>query len=386
MPAVATLSFEAFCRAEPAWNELLENSLNPLPFLTHSWLRLWWRHFGAGQEFTALAVQEGETLLAAVPLALRPVRFAGAALTVAEIAGTGPVPTRGMGLADKVGLLVRRSAAESGRMLWRELAALHERADVLDLKGFDTAADDGLLTGGSAAPSRFRVLPRSISPYVTLPRSWEDYLQSRSHNFRKQLAKSQRKLEQAGALEIARMEPGSDPSEWIQAMEQVSAASWKAERGTDLTRHPQLRAFVHALAREFAERGWLDFWLLRLDGRPIAYELGFDFAGRIGSYTSSFRQEYASLSPGTALTAALIRSACERGRSEYDLLRGAESYKTRWTETFRSESELLSHAPHWRARAYTEMLALKSRLKRWPWLSRLDDRLSGFVSRLRHRS
>jgi CelD/BcsL family acetyltransferase involved in cellulose biosynthesis len=117
----------------------------------------------------------------------------------------------------------------------------------------------------------------------------------------------------------------------------------------------------------------------------VAYELCFDFAGRVHSYNGAYLSEYAGMSPGTALTAAVIEAACERGRTEYDMLRGAEGYKTRWSDTYRSELQAIVPADRWRSRLYPHLGPyLKSRLKRSRWLREIDDRISGFLARGRH--
>jgi CelD/BcsL family acetyltransferase involved in cellulose biosynthesis len=116
------------------------------------------------------------------------------------------------------------------------------------------------------------------------------------------------------------------------------------------------------------------------------YELCFDFAGRLFSYNGAYRADLGRGSPGTALTAAVIESACGRGRTEYDMLRGEEEYKLRWSETSRSELQLFVTASRLGARAKTLVGPyLKARLKQWTWLSDRADRLSGLASRARYR-
>ena len=376
-----TLSFGEFRRLERPWDELVLSSVYPLPFLCHSWLRVWWEHFGAGQEFVALVVEDGETMLACVPLALRRVRQLGLPVTLGEIVGTGPVPTRGMGLTDKADLVVRADAPNARIRLCEELGRLLERVDVLDLKGVEVSSPTAAALAGAA-----RTLDRSVSPYLALTSTWDEYLASRSGNFRKHLRKYWRELEQLGPVEVARLEPNDDLAVWMSDAAAVNGASWKATRGTNLFRHPQIRAFLFDLAEAMSQNGWLDLQRLRLAGETVAYELCFDFGGRVFSYNGSYRKELARASPGTALTVAVIRSACERGRTEYDMLRGEEAYKRRWSDECRAESQLVLRANRFRARNYIFWaLDVKARLKRSPWLRELDDRVSGMLTRFRHR-
>jgi CelD/BcsL family acetyltransferase involved in cellulose biosynthesis len=379
-PVVETLSFEHFCRAEEAWNALALSVASPVPFMSHPWIRLWWKHFGEGQEFLAVVVRDADTLLGAVPLAVRP---AGPGLELAEIVGTGPVPTRGMGLADKADFLVRAGHPEAGKLLVAEVTRLLDRVDLLDVKGLDALSDTraGLETAGAAL--RFR---RSVSPYLTLSTSWDEYSRTRSRNFRKHLKKYWRLLEQAGTLEVSRMQPGDDVAGWMGDVFAVNDLSWKAERGTNLFRSPEIRDFFATLVPEMAAQGWIDLHAIRLDGKLAVYELCFDYGGKLFSYNGAYRAELGQGSPGTALTAAVIESACGRGRSEYDMLRGAESYKRRWSETSRTELQLLLPANRAAARIKTSLgPALKARLKQWSWLTEQADRLSGLLSRRRYR-
>jgi len=382
-PIVESLSFETFQRSETAWNELLVRSSAPGPFLLHSWLCTWWRHFGDGLEFVALLVRDDSGWLAAVPLALRRV---GLGLTVAELVGTGPVPTRGIGLADKADLLVRVDAEQAREHLCNGLIGLLDRVDVLDLKGFD-AASPTLREVARLAPEPFRgrSLPHSVSPYLALTGSWDDYLSTRSGNFRKHLRKYRRQLDTLGAWSVERFGNDGDVGTWLREVQEVNAASWKARRGTNLFRHPKIREFLLDLTGQMAERGELDLQLLRVEGRAIAYELCFDCAGRMSSYNSGFRPEHFRSSPGTLLTAAVIESACARGRTEYDMLRGAEEYKTRWSETLRREAQLILPAGRLRSRLYAQLgIHGKQRLKRVGWLAELADRVSGLSTRVRH--
>ena len=44
---VAVLDHAAFLERREAWHELVA-SAGGSPFITHAWLRAWWRHFGEG--------------------------------------------------------------------------------------------------------------------------------------------------------------------------------------------------------------------------------------------------------------------------------------------------------------------------------------------------
>ena len=385
---VTRVGYEEFCRLEQDWDELVLSSRHPLPFLCHTWLRVWWQHFGDGQRFMALVVRDGSRLLAGVPLALRPVRHLGLSLTLAEIVGTGPVPTRGMGLADKIDFAVREDQPAALDCLCAGLVDLLGDVQVLEIKGLQEASPVAeRLAAASLRSSNLRAMERSSSPYLPLPSNWDAYLGSRSGNFRKHLRKYWRKLGEIGTVEALRLGPEDDCRAWMSDALEVNQASWKASRGTNLFRHPKLEAFFLDLADAMARKGWFDLHLLRLDGRTVAYEYCFDFGGRVFSYNGSFLPEYGKLSPGTALTAAVLQAACERGRIEYDMLRGEEEYKARWSDECRHETHLVLPARSLLARQHTFWaISMKSMIKRSPWMRETADRIFGLLSRIRHGS
>ena len=186
-------------------------------------------------------------------------------------------------------------------------------------------------------------------------------------------------------MESLQMQQAEDAVSWMSDIFAINDASWKADRGTNLFRAPEIRAYFSDLVPAMAAEGWIDLRMIRLDGKPAVYELCFDFGDKLFSYNGAYRRDIGRGSPGTALTAAVIEAACRRGRTEYDMLRGAEGYKLRWSDTRRLESRLLVPADRLRARVGTALgPRLKARLKRWPWLVELGDRLSGRLSRRRY--
>ena len=96
-----------------------------------------------------------------------------------------------------------------------------------------------------------------------------------------------------------------------------------AYSGRDASFH---RAFAQAAFR----RGWLRLWFLELDGIPVAAWHGYRFAGSSRTTAGRLEPGVAEGSVGTILLSHTIRAAAEDGMDEYRLLRGDETYKSRW--------------------------------------------------------
>ena len=64
-----------------------------------------------------------------------------------------------------------------------------------------------------------------------------------------------------------------------------------------------------------------------LNGNAVAVSLGMLHRERFYFYLCNFDPAYASISPGTMLTACAIERAAQEGASSFDFLQGAENYK-----------------------------------------------------------
>lgn len=84
-------------------------------------------------------------------------------------------------------------------------------------------------------------------------------------------------------------------------------------------------------------------YVLSHQGAPLASLLMFYFGESALYYQAGWDPDspLASQSPGVVVMANSIRDAIQEGLRYYEFLRGDESYKTRWTKTYRKTSTLL---------------------------------------------
>jgi CelD/BcsL family acetyltransferase involved in cellulose biosynthesis len=95
------------------------------------------------------------------------------------------------------------------------------------------------------------------------------------------------------------------------------------------------RNFLSELARELSPRGWLALSQLLVEGKPVAWNYGFQFGGSWFWYQPTFDTKFDNFSPGFCLLSKLIEAACDTPSvTRVDLGLGAEGYKERFaTET-----------------------------------------------------
>lgn len=66
-----------FFELEEAWNRLLLKSRANNIFLTHEWVRNWWRVYGKGKKLCVLIAEDGQEIIGIAPLYEERVRFFG---------------------------------------------------------------------------------------------------------------------------------------------------------------------------------------------------------------------------------------------------------------------------------------------------------------------
>ena len=278
-------------------------------FSTWEWASTWWRHYGEGRELLAFVCAADETEVTAIlPLYLwttRPVR-------VARFLGHGP--------ADQLGPVCRPSdqhrAAHALKRVLREA-----KLDVL-LAELLSGRDNWSTALG--AP----VLRRESSPTLSIPGGWDNYLESRSANFRQQIRGRERSLARRHDL---RFRLATDPGhlrEDMTVLFDLHLARWDKTRSA----FTRWEAFHREFAAVALERGWLRLWFLELDGYPTAAWYGFRFAGVESYYQAGRDPNRSDDSVGFVLLAHSIREAAQDGMREYRFLRGGEPFKLRFAD------------------------------------------------------
>lgn len=236
--------------------------------------------------------------------------------------GTLPASTQAMALAEAV-------AARRPRVATLALDAM--RADLVDIPAIAHAfAARGWATRlREQAPNRFEHVAGL---------SWQDYLAARDGRLRTTITRAERRfLRQPGAgLRIAR--DGLDAEAALAAYLDVHRRSWKQPEP-----HP---LFIPGFVRMLARGGQLRLGVASIGGRAVASQIWILRARRATIAKLAHDEEARHLSPGTVLTAHMMRTALEAGEvDEVDLGRGDDPYKRLWLSRARPVRSLVACNP-----------------------------------------
>ncbi len=167
---------------------------------------------------------------------------------------------------------------------------------------------------------------------------WEGYLAARPPALRNTIRRKLRRAETRFGFELV-TGPGPALEAAIAAYAAVRALSWKpGEPFPD---------FDAALLRAAAPRGLLRMGVLRgAEGRPIAAQYWLLSGGRAALLKLAHDEASRADSPGTVLTALMIRHLVEvEAAEELDFGRGDDAYKALWAEERRQRIGLTLSDP-----------------------------------------
>ena len=304
------------------WDDLLLRSVNAPFFMRHAYQRTWWQYLG-NDDLVVIAVRSEAGQL----VGLAPLYGATNAAGQRELSFVGCVD-----ISDYLDLLVDREHVE----------AVHQ-ALLTCLADPDGPAWDKLylcsLTHNSATHTRLAeaargrgwqatVQQQDVCPVISLPASWDDYLDSldkkQRHEIRRKMRKIEREVETRWYV-LDSVEGLAEAVDRFIQLHQKSAQDKEDFWSDDLIR------FFKSVAVEIAQAGWLKLYFIEVNGVEAAAMLCFDYNNEFLLYNSGYDpDQFASLSPGNVLTAYTIQDAIRLGRARYDFLRGDEVYKFRF--------------------------------------------------------
>ena len=260
------------------------------------------------------------------------------------------------------------------------MKTLTDESRALDL---DSGADGGEFdTAWTQEWSAYPVERREteVCPTIELKESFEDFLMSLRAKVRREIRHDRRKLATQGEVVLRVIESPDTVETGFSTFVDLHQVRRQSMGEAGSFADGRYLEFHREVARTFAERGWLRLLILDLDDRPVAARYEFSYRGRVFDYLPGHHPDLHRYSVGLVLLSHCVETAIERGESELDLLRGDESYKSRWASGRRSlwrrRGERFASGP-WCARRAEETIKSLTRVVR----RRMPNRLLKILGR-----
>jgi CelD/BcsL family acetyltransferase involved in cellulose biosynthesis len=307
-----------------AWNALAEAGISDTPFARREMLSQWWTTRGGDEwpdaQLILISASEGGRLIGIAPLFRAEYDGRSALLLVGSIE-----------VSDYLDLIVRPE--DLPRFLSGLLDFLTDAAATAglpldwynvpdDSPSFPALRAEAAKRGWSYQEEIYRPTPR-----IALDGGFDAYL---SRLDKKQRHEIRRKMRRAAES------PVPVTFEIVQA---GSALDTEIESFFELMSHdankagflkPAMREHIAAVIRTASAGGYLWLAFLSVGDVKAAAALNFDYKNKLWGYNSGVNRDFMELSPGWVLLTHQIQWACERGRYEFDFMRGDEEYKYRF--------------------------------------------------------
>jgi len=273
----------------PTWERLLHTSAACTIFSTPEWLGPWWNTFGQGKQTATLVFSDssGE----AVGLALLYFDFVETLfrrrLKRLRLLGDGS------GDSDNLDFIVRAEYEESCARTFMAWLARQTDWQLCDLNAL--AARSGM---GKSLLGQLKKLGWTYFVYhppcsaLALPDSWESYVSQLSRNERENVRRYPRRLAKSYQVQFYKVVQESELATSLETLFQLHQKRWRLRGEQGSFSSTSRREFYSEMARSFLARQWLEFWLLKLDGRIAAAQFGFRYGNTVYSLQEGFDPVY----------------------------------------------------------------------------------------------
>ncbi len=311
-------SYAEFLTLKEDWNSLLTHSASHVPFLRHEYLANWWQTLGGGEwENGNLAVllyrDEKNTLEGIAPFFLNQekILFLGSFEISDYLDFIAPPNVLPALISETIKMLSSDEFPE-----WR----------TLDLYNIPENSPSIPLLRQAAQEAGFKAQLEIIqpAPAISLPTSWQEYLDSLDDRYRHEIERKNRKAE-GYFLPVDWYIVDNDQNIENELDDFLGLMANNPEKESFLT-DPMIKQIkMSALAAH--QEGWLQLAFMVVGDIKAAGYLNFDFDGKIWVYNSGINPLFENISPGWVLLSKLIEWSIQEGRTGFDFMRGDEEYK-----------------------------------------------------------
>ncbi len=353
------------------WNGLLARSYVDNPYLTHEWFQSWWEAFGDKHELLLLVAMRGQEILGLAPLMRHTAFIPGCPVAGVEFAGAPDADYHDfIILKDREEVLSEfiRYIFETAHYPFLRLSELPENSPNVE-------ALNRILSRERDLRTRNRIIATCRYLPVDAGLPWEEQFRRVKRKMRGDIKRLLNRYSEIGGLRLTRIE-AEEITENLPDLYRHHVERLVQKQKRSILEDPAHREFFSILGKRFASRGWLEFLRLDSDSGFVGIHYGFRYKGTAYCYQHGYNQALKQYSPGKMVLYHVIREAYAHGLRMVDLLRGADSYKSHWTDLSRTNYEFMLFGKGKSALAFYVWFArIKPFLQRIAPMRLLADRL-----------
>jgi CelD/BcsL family acetyltransferase involved in cellulose biosynthesis len=319
-----------FCDLKNEWNEVLNKSEDNNVFLTWEFLSTYWKHFEKGKQLKVLLLEDEKGIVGIAP-------FRQSRYNFGKILGYNVIEPLAYGGADYTGLIFAEKTQECFNLVLNHLVK-HGNWNfvyLFDLPG-NSSIQKLLPANSTKDVPKFELLPGRVCPYLPLPDSKELFMDSLDSKLRKDIRRCVKNLERDhGEVELKRYDQLGSIENAMDNFFRLHQKRWNSKFMTGVFNTQEIRNFYIDTANQLISKGWFALYFLTVKGKPIAAQYCIEYGQKMNYVLGGFDVEFSEYGIGNLLTFKIIENCIEKNLTEFDFLKGEESYKFRWTQQFR---------------------------------------------------
>jgi peptidoglycan/xylan/chitin deacetylase (PgdA/CDA1 family)/CelD/BcsL family acetyltransferase involved in cellulose biosynthesis len=313
------------------WNRLVCQSGSRTIFLTWEWITAWWSAYGSPGDLRILALfDDGGVLRGIAPLRRQSVRRYGQTVQALSFVGDGSIGSD-LNDSDYLDFIAEPGFEKDVIEAVGKHCAEEFRSGVALLNEIPETSPN-LEHLQELARSQRMGWTESDVPCATvrLPATWDEYLKMLQPRFRTKIRSTLRNLESRPEVRMRFCDDVRQLDRILPVLFDLHTRRWKREGKPGVFGWDRKREFYFILSRLLLERQWLRLSWLEWNGRILACQFGFAYAGIYSQLQEGYDPDTEHWNPGVGLRAWTIGEFLKEGLKEYDFLGGVSRHKTDW--------------------------------------------------------
>ena len=372
---------DEFTALEGRWGDLLSRSPANNYFLSWEWLWNWWHVFARPDDrLTILLIEKGDDLIGVAPFFVRK-RLLGGIYPVRRMMFLGTQEEGGVDVgSDYMDLICREGEEKRAVAVFFKIIAEQDICDELYLSKIDTATESFALFQEAARKLKYLTLiaETSVSPYIELPSTWDEYLNSLAPSMRYKIRNGRRRLQKSGGAVVHKVKNAVELARGFEELARLHKKRWESRGMAGAFAHEQFVRFHKRIMPSMLQQGRLGLYVLTEDNDSKAVIYNIVYKNKVYFYQSGVDTADRKSAFGYVLHSHCIEEAIEQGMAEYDFLpKGArDDYKDRFSTQRRTVSDIYV-ASQWGVKHFVRAKELARRVyhRSKPRLQSRDKRI-----------
>ena len=309
------------------WNTwVAQNETNTI-FQTYEWHTSWWQTFGHEHELCMLFVYDNDEVIGLAPL-----------MIVQKTKHHRELVFIGDNNADYLDFILPVKKQQALTAIWKYNKENICQWDTILLRNIPTESSTlTQLNHDCRINKQCHIINESITCPTHVIKDQEietrklinKYSNKRSYNY----------FSHQGKLSLRHLS-ASEAHQHLPIFFDQHIRRWENSNSPSLFNKNINQEFYKNLSDKLESTNWLLFSIAELNGKPLSYHFGFDYADKIIWYKPSFDIKQAKHSPGKLILCFLLKYALENNKTELDFTIGNEPFKSRFSNKIRYNANI----------------------------------------------